>query len=205
MGYGIVPYVVRLGRLRAAVRSHDERVVSGVRRLARVGLEELEADFADEIARGAPHPAIALRDLVVGRPVATRASAFMYVYALEVLCAHFGERLDSGPFERVGPALLRALSRVLARGGVDAFSLDDLIDGRPPIALPRWKGFPRVGTIEPAAVAPARRQLDAMLREPRAVGARRDEHAARDGLLTLASWFASARRVRGGGLVCFYY
>jgi hypothetical protein len=131
----------------------------------------------------------------------------MYAYGLELLCAHLGTRLDAPVLGRTRPELLGLVDRVLAVCAVDAFTAKNLTGGGAPVALPAWSSLPAIGTLEPAGVAMAAKQLATL--KPSALEIPSDDRstreAARRAIEEITEWIEAARSMRGGGLVCFYY
>jgi len=207
VGSGITPYAVPLARLRASCGSKKQALIAAVRRECEGLIFDLDESFRNEIAYGAPDAGTAVAQLVDGAFGAKRSGAFMYAYALELLCAHLGTKLDAPVLQRTSTALLKLVDGALRAQGVDAFTTRDLTSGHPPVKLPPRAALPGVGTIEPAVVALASRQMAKLEISESDVphGERAMREAARGAIVEIGEWMETARATRGGGLVCFYY
>lgn len=195
MGYGIRPYAVRLSRLRAAYGSHDEALLARAERDLADEIREHDEAFRDAIEQGAPPVELALRRLVEGA-ARGRRHGFMYVHALELLCAELGRPMAGPPLDRVGSAFLDQVDSALARGGVRSLRTADLVEGRAPVPLPRASS-PSVATLEPAEVRRA-------LAELRRVDTGSEPTEVADAIAELTEWLAIAAAGRGLGIVSFF-
>src|SRR5690349_13027708 len=92
MSAGLVPYAVPLDVLRGFFGSRDPQLCMKIETLFRREIADNAALHRQEVAAGAPTLDVALRHLCAGEPTA-RGFGAQYVYALELLCAHFGGKL----------------------------------------------------------------------------------------------------------------
>jgi hypothetical protein len=207
MGYGIRPYVVPMAKLRASCGSKSRELIAVVERECRELIVEIDGAFESQIAGGTPDAATAVAQLVDGSFGASRSGAFMYVYALEILCAQLGARLDAPVLERTSTALLELIDRVLRARGVDAFGMRDLTSGRSPVKLPPRTPLPGIGTLEPSVIAIASKQMARLdLSESEVPHDDRGMRAAAYRAIgEVREWVEAARAMRGAGLLCFYY
>ena len=207
MGYSVIPYAVPLTKLRAAIGSKDVKLVQRVSKACSERVLSLDESFADEIARGAPTAARALRELVDGTPRAKGKQAAIYVYALELVCSVLGARLSTSALESPSSDALALLDKVLQAQGVTAFRVENLITGPAPVKLPPTPPLSNVATIERAAITRGLSELK-RLDVPALEIPTRDRSLAegvRDALTEVSEWFAEAHARRGNGLVTFYY
>jgi len=136
MSYTLVPYLVDLDELRRVVGSGDAALLERARERAPDTFAEPERDEDDEeVSVGT-----ALRHLVMGEPPQAD-SAHQYGYALEHLCAVLGRGLDAGWWEAIRWPVL------------DATGMSEVLDSGPPVPLPKIADFPRIGFLEPPAIA----------------------------------------------------
>jgi hypothetical protein len=197
MSAGLVPYSVPLDSVRAFFGSKDVPLCTKIETLYRREIADNAAIHRQAIADGAPTLDVALRHLCAGDAQARRFGA-QYVYALELLCAHFGTKLrNQGVYPIDDEWLLRIVDPVFDGWGVGDFvKLKTLIYGHWPFKIPH-ADFPRGGTIEPDAIE---RALAVMRR-----GALpRFDHGIVGVIGDVRSWLETASQQQRG-LVCFYY
>jgi hypothetical protein len=181
---GLVPYLVPLDELRRFAGSRDPA--------ACMKLETLfKRELADE-----PGADVALRHICMGEPM--RGTPTSYVWALEILCAHFGQKLRNQAVHPVDDEwLMRVVDPVFDAWGVGDFvKCKRLVYGHWPIKIPHAE-LPRGGAIEAADVA---RALAVMQR-----GALPKFDREVIGVIgDVRSWLEACAS-RGAGLVAFYY
>ncbi len=145
---GLVPYSVNLTELKSFAGSKDGTKLHRILDLFKREIAENSDLHRQAIADGAPTLTDALGHLCAGIP--PKGFGAQYVYALEILCAHFGQKLRNSavyPIDDDWP--LRVVDPIF-----DAWKLGDflsfkrLIYGAWPLKLPH-AGFPRGGTNEP--------------------------------------------------------
>jgi hypothetical protein len=197
MSAGLVPYAVPLDALRGFFGSRDPQQCMKIETLFRREIADNAALHRAEVAAGAPTLDVALRHLCAGEASA-RGFGAQYVYALELLCAHFGHKLrNASVFPIDDEWLLRVVDPVFDAWGISDFvKFKKLVYGRWPLKIPH-ADFPRGGAIEADDVerALAVMQRGALPRFDREViGVIGD----------VRGWLEHAASKRQG-LVCFYY
>jgi len=94
MSYPLTPYLVDIEAVRAALGSGDEALLATI-------VDQDPDQLADDGGADDELPVgLALRHLILGDPPVVE-SAYQYGYALEHLCRHFGEALDSDGWESI--------------------------------------------------------------------------------------------------------
>lgn len=130
MGYQTTVYAVDLRDLRAAFGSNDGDLLRDISERYAEDFADADESFETEIAAGALTLEAAIAELIQGTLSGSPSTAFQYGYALEILCRHFGTKLDTdmlGEIEGIG------LAEQLATAG-------------PPIAIPTPEDdFPVIG------------------------------------------------------------
>lgn len=184
MSAGLVPYLVPLDELRAFVGSRDAARCMKIETL-------FKRELADE-----PGTDVALRHLCMGEPM--RGAPATYVWALEILCAHLGQKLPNQAVHAVEDEwLLRVVDPIFDAWGVGDFvKLKRLVYGTWPVKVPHTE-LPRGGAIERDDVT---RALEVMRR-----GAlpRFDREVI--GVIGEVRGWLEAAASRNAGLVGFYY
>ncbi len=197
MSAGIVPYLVQLDDVRSFPGSHDTQRLERLQALFKREIADNAALQRQAIADGAPSIGEALRQICDGSSLDHRFGA-QYVYALELLCAHAGQKLRNLAVYPVDDEwLMRVVDPVF-----DAWRLGDfvkfkrMIYGRWPIKLPHAE-FPRGGALEAADVE-------------RALGIMRGGALPKFdreiiGVIGEVRGWLEAASARKAGIVCFYY
>jgi hypothetical protein len=181
---GLVPYLVPLEALRAFAGSRDPAACMKIETL-------FKRELADE-----PGTDAALRRICMGEPAVGDGAA--YVWALEILCAHFGQKLPNASVADVDDEwLMRVVDPVFDAWRVGDFvKLKRLVYGTWPIKIPHAES-PRGGAIEAAELA---RGLEVMKQ-----GALpKFDREIITVIGELRGWL-EACVARGAGLVAFYY
>src|SRR5262245_21450577 len=147
MGYGFSVYSVDLKKLRTARGSKNARLAAAIKKKQAERFTHADDWFADDIASGAPSLATALDELIAGKPT-KKKYGFQYGYAIELLCEHFGKRIDEGDLssridESLDPLLAKAKKPTLSKL---------LRSGVFPLAIPEPRDFPEIGTIDAKAM-----------------------------------------------------
>jgi hypothetical protein len=148
MSAGLVPDSVSLAAVRSFFGSRDAQLCMKVETLFRREIADNASLCRQAIADGAPTLDVALRQLCAGEATARRFGA-QYVYALELLCAHFGQKLrNQSVFPVDDEWLLRVVDPVFDAWGISDFvKLKKLVYGHWPLKIPHAE-FPRGGCIE---------------------------------------------------------
>ena len=134
---------------------------------------------------------------LLGGPRPQGLTAADLAYALERLCDRLGRRVGSNGLSGIRSAFLEGAYRVIDPVyAPTGFSLQRLVEGGPPVALPPPDDFPAVGFVENDVVARAHAFTEA--ESPTLEDPDLDQV-----LVDLAEWLAVAAS-RGWGLVAFY-
>jgi hypothetical protein len=157
MGYGLTVYTVQLDQLKRAIGSRDAALADAVIEAHRELLEgvdqigaEAEADGSDPVSFTA---ADAVRHLIDNQVVAG-APGYVYGYALQAICSHLGEEIDSiVPISRVSE-WADDVDAALAPSQLGV-TLVDLIYGGSPVKIPEPDDWPGIGFWPPEKVAAA--------------------------------------------------
>jgi hypothetical protein len=181
---GIVPYLVSLDELRRFAGSRDPAACMKIESL-------FKRELADE-----PGTDASLRHICMGEPMRNRPAT--YVWALEILCAHFGQKLRNQAVYPIDDEwLLRVVDPVFDAWGVGDFvKFKRLIYGNWPIKIPH-ADFPRGGSVEAADVT---RALEIMRR-----GALPKFDREVIGVIGEVRAWLEAAAARNAALVAFYY
>lgn len=126
MSYVLTAYTLDFVRLRAAIGSQDEKIITATRKI--VG-KQFDADH-DGLSIGQ-----AVSALIMGTPRG-KIATHQFGYALEAIAEHLGKRLAKDAWSGVGwPAVSDAgLGEVITRGS--------------PVKLPKYPDFPMIGFME---------------------------------------------------------
>ena len=193
---GIVPYLVPLDQLRAFAGSKDVALVQRMQTLFKGEIAENASINRQAIADGAPSLFDCLMNIAMGQPL--KGFGAQYVYALELLCAHFGGKLRNTAMYPVDDDwLMRVVDPIFEAWKLgDWLSFKKLTYGYWPYKLPH-ADFPRGGTIEADAVGHALGVMRA--------GALPKFDKEVVGLIGEVRGWLEAAVARKAGLVCFYY
>jgi len=167
MGYCVTAFAVGLGKINEAIGSRNKPLLNLL-------IEEFEEDFdqydqmaANYVEDEDPDSALTMRgaltQMVMGDAYNERLG-FMYGYALEFLCRHFGEFLPNRQWSAMpsGCDWADTVDRGLDRAGVPKNILRvswHLINRGPPIAIPEIDDFPGIGYVKRSEVEAARMSL----------------------------------------------
>jgi hypothetical protein len=181
---GLVPYLVSFEQLRAFAGSKDPNACMKIETL-------FKRELADE-----PGTDAALRRICMGE--AATGNGTPYVWALEILCAHFGQKLPNASVANADDEwLMRVVDPVF-----DAWRLGDfvkmkrLVYGTWSIKIPHAES-PRGGAIDAAELA---RALDVMRK-----GALPKFDREIIAVIGDVRGWLEACVARSAGLVAFYY
>lgn len=182
---GLVPYLVPFAALRSFAGSREPNACMKIEGL-------FKRELADE-----PGCDVALRRICMGEPAAGGDGA-PFVWALEILCAHFGSKLPNAAVANADDEwLLRVVDPVFGAWRVGDFvALKRLIYGSWPIAIPHAES-PRGGSID----AP---ELQRALEVMRAGALPRFDREIIAVIGEVRGWL-EACVARNAGLVAFYY
>ncbi len=181
---GLVPYLVPFEPLRAFAGSRAPNACMKIESL-------FKRELADE-----PGTDGALRRICMGEPAAGNGTP--YVWALEILCAHFGQKLPNAAVADVDDEwLLRVVDPVFDGWRVGDFvKLKRLVYGSWPIKIPHAES-PRGGAIEHGDLV---RALEVMRR-----GALPKFDREVIAVIGEVRGWLEACAARNAGLVAFYY
>jgi hypothetical protein len=149
MGYSTTMYAVDLEDVVRAQGSKDGSLVAKIVKRYAADIEESNAWFEEELADGAPTLDEALRQIVDGAPL-DADYGFQYGYALELLCRHFGARVDEDQIGFIEHLGLRT----------------KLNDERPPIEIPEPDDFPKISHLKRDELGPEIASLEKQLAAP---------------------------------------
>jgi len=197
MSAGIVPYSVPLESVRSFFGSKDPQLCLKIESLFKREIADNASLHRNDIAAGAPTLDVALRQLCAG-DASARGFGAQYVYALELLCAHFGQKLRNGAVYPIDDEwLMRVVDPVFDAWGLGDFvKFKKLVYGHWPLKIPHAE-FPRGGAVE---VGDLERALAVMQR-----GALPKFDREIIGVIgEVRSWLEAAVPKRHG-IVCFYY
>jgi hypothetical protein len=133
MSYSLIPYLIHLPALKLIPGSTDDALIASV---IASRPEEFEDGGEDE---GEISLRAALTDLVMGKTLDPK-SAHQYGYALEKLCDHIGERLDSDCWESIRWSL------------IEATGMERLLRTGPPVQIPAIDSFPAIGHLDASEI-----------------------------------------------------
>ena len=184
---GLVPYLVPLPTLRGFVGSKNAQECMKIETL-------WKRELAEE-----PGVEGALRRMCMGEAAAGGGvDGAAFVWALEILCAHFGQKLPNAAVAAADDEwLMRLVDPVFDAWGVgDYVKMKRLVYGKWPVKIPHAEA-PRGGCLEAEEVA---RGLEGMRR-----GAlpRFDREIV--AVVGEARGWLEACAAKGSGLVAFYY
>jgi hypothetical protein len=181
---GLVPYLVPFDQLRAFAGSRDPNACMKIETL-------FKRELADE-----PGTDGALRRICMGEPATGNGTP--YVWALEILCAHFGQKLPNASVANADDEwLMRVVDPVFDAWRIGDFvKVKRLVYGAWPIKIPHAE-LPRGGAIEAADLA---RALDVMRKGALPKFDREIISVIGD----MRGWL-EACVARNAGLVAFYY
>jgi hypothetical protein len=156
MSYSLVPYMIDLAKLRAAIGSKDAKLIESIRKK---NPEKFDSDEYDDLTLGQ-----ALTQLVMGEKLGKKAT-HRYGYALEKLAEHLGKRLPLDFWSGVRWAAM-----------VDS-GVAPIMRGGPPVELPKIPDFPGIGFFErvPRAVFGARQTPVGQWRESSVIRSRSNQ------------------------------
>ena len=181
---GLVPYLVPFAELRAFAGSRDPNACMKIESL-------FKRELADE-----PGSDGALRRLCMGEPPSGDGAP--YVWALEILCAHFGQKLPNAAVANADDEwLMRVVDPVFDAWRIGDFvKMKRLVYGTWPIKIPHAE-MPRGGGIEAADLS---RALEVMRR-----GALPKFDREIIAVIGDVRGWLEACAARNAGLVAFYY
>jgi len=199
MSQGIVPYLVAWDPLRAFWGSRNAPEVERIKTVWKSQVNDNAEVFAHLIQNGAPNLARALDDICMGQ-VSKPEFPSQYAYALEILCATFGQKAGNQFVQAIEERWLQAnIDPVLQRWGLGmTFTTKMLTHGSWPLPIPPSKGFPFGGSIAPDDLEQA---VMVMRNGSPPSGISRETVMVHG---EIRGWLETAA-ARGGGLVCFYY
>ena len=142
MGYSFSVYAVDLDKLTAVAGKNDRKLLAAVLKKQAEEIADNDESFEEEIAKGTPSLAVALQQIIEGKIKAPKGSGYQYGYALEVLCAHLGERIEEEDLSWFHEFIDGYLKKVKSRSSMKLLGEDKL-----PIRIPKPDDFPGIGSI----------------------------------------------------------
>jgi hypothetical protein len=134
-------YAVDLARMRSACGSKDESLLSDVLE-HQADLFACYADQLDDEDESGYSFRQALTDIIEGEYRAPKSRRFLYGYAIEVFCRHFGEVIPVPGDEQFNEI-----------GDPEDLEIDSpLVDGELPLPVPSWGDTPYVRFLTPEQV-----------------------------------------------------
>ncbi len=177
MSYVLMPFMIDLSKLRAAVGSKDAALVQAIR--AHNPEEFTKVDRERGLSLGD-----ALSRLVMGEKLGNEKT-YQYGYALEALCRHLGEVIRPDTWGGVRWAAMEDT-------GVEA-----VMESGPPVPLPPNDDFPTIGYLE---VGDIRRRL----KEADGNGMTNPDSDLQELLTEFEGWLRQAAS-NGKDLIFFYH
>lgn len=207
MSYGVTPVAVSLehvqsvigmdrtpGFLRRLLGSPTDRLIHMIKRKFDHRFERDEVNDEDELSLEN-----ALFDLLVGGEL-NPDFGHKYAYALELLCDHFGERLDNSAWSAMRSDWAEHVHEAMKQFGIDeeALSLNDhLLFRGSPIPIPAPADFPSIGFLRKNEIGNATDAMDA------AALSSLDEET-KEPIMQIRAWLERCGELKCD-LVCFYY
>jgi hypothetical protein len=205
MGYILTATAIDLGKVSDALGSKNRRLVSVL--VKKFGdefeqFDEMAADFGDdEAGEVALTMRTALAQMVMGEEY-NEELGFMYGYALELICRHFGEELLNQHWSAMpsGSEWAKTVDRGLKAAGVPESVLrvqKHLMYRGAPIAIPKVEDFPSIGYLKHKEVKAAQKALGQSK-----LAAVKDEEVLAS-IQEIQNWLQTCAD-SGRDLVCFY-
>ena len=190
MGYAFSVFSVDLKKLAKVWGKNDKKLGKAIREKYAREITEADEWFVDEIVeQGAPTRARALYELLAGKPE-KKQHGFQYGYALELLCQHFGERVDQEELRNFDDVLDPLLKKAKCPKTGQLLGRHVL-----PLPIPRPADFPEIGSVTPAGCIAGIGALGTIA--PHA-----PDDNARMVIAEVRGWFERAKK---RGLVWFVY
>jgi hypothetical protein len=202
MSYILTPIVVDLKQVTGVIGSKNKRLVGTL--IKNFGdefeeIDEMAADFADEEdGEGATTVRDALTQMVMGGEY-NEEVGFVYGYALEFVCRHFGDFLPNRNWSAMRSEWAHKADKALESAGVaeEALRLSHLMNRGSPVPLPLIEDFPGIGymtlkEIKAALSAFGEDQLAAV-----------EDKELREALSEVRGWLETCE-ASGQDLICFY-
>jgi hypothetical protein len=199
MANALIPYLVNYDLLRGFWGSRNAPEVERIKTVWKSQIAENADVFAHLVQNGAPTLGRALDEICFGQ-LSRPQFPSQYAYALEILCASFGQKVSNQFFSPVEETWLQAkVDPVLQRWGLGmVFTTRMLTSGVWPLAIPQSTGFPFGGSIAPDELEQA---LMVMRNGTPPQGLDRQTVMV---LGEIRGWLEAAA-ARRAGLVTFYY
>jgi len=175
MSYSFVPYMIDLGKLRAAIASKNVKLIASIRKEdpKRFDSEQYDLTLGQ-----------ALTQLVMGERLGDKAT-HQYGYALEKLARHLGKPL---------PLDLWCGVRWEAMEGS---GVAPIMESGPPVKLPKIPDFPSIGFLE-------RDKIAQMVKKMGAEGLTNEDEELEELLKEFEGWLREAEKAKQD-LLFFYY
>jgi hypothetical protein len=175
MSYSLVPYIVDLAKLRAAIGSKDAKLIETIRKK---DPEKFDSG-KDGLTLGE-----ALSQLVMGEKLGKKA-AHQYGYALETLAKHLGKPLPLDLWCGVRWEAMEdsGVARIMESGS--------------PVKLPKIPDFPGIGFLE-------RNKIADMVRKMGDEGLTNEDEELEELLREFEAWVRAAAKAKQD-LLLFYY
>jgi hypothetical protein len=202
MSYILSPIAVDLEQVTGVIGSRNKRLVGALIKQFSDGfgeIDEMAADFVDEEdGERATTVRDALTQMVMGEQY-NEAVGFVYGYALEFVCLHFGDSLPNEHWWAMRSAWAHQADKALESAGVaaEALRLSQLMNRGSPVPLPLIEDFPGIGymTLEELEAALA------VFGEDRLAVVK--DKGLREALSEVRGWLLTCAE-SGQDLICFY-
>jgi hypothetical protein len=201
MSYILTPIAVDLKQVAAIIGSRNKKLVGTLIDEFRGGYEEIDemaAEFAEDEDVQAATVRDALTQMVMGEEY-NEEVGFVYGYALEFVCLHFGDSLPNDHWSAMRSEWADRADKALESAGVpeEALRLTLLMHGGSPVRLPLIEDFPfighmKLGEIEAALQAFGQDQL-----------AKVRDKELREALSEVRGWLLTCAESKRD-LICFY-
>lgn len=203
MSYGITPIAVDLKIVQSFVGSKNRELIEAIIAESADDAESINEMAADHVDEDDPEdePLTIAKALTrLGQGEELTGPAFVYGYALEFVCRHFGEFMDNSKWSGMRLDWFDTVGAALKQAGVstDVFSTSNLVFRGPPMELPPIDDFPSIGFLRRQEIAAARAAL-----ADKKVAAINDPDV-RASLMQICKWFDACTASKCD-LICFYY
>lgn len=166
MGYVLEAIATDLTKVAAAVGSKDKKVVTAIVKIFGDSFDQFD-EMADEAAEMDDLESVtmktALTQIVMGQPYC-EGMGFMYGYAIDFICKHFGDCLPNDHWSALpNGSWIATVDKALKAAGIpkDLFTVTNHLQYRgSPVPIPAIDDFPGMGYLTNAELKVIRTSLD---------------------------------------------